>query len=126
MKGFIKQLLTNRLGIILAALNLCYLFSRPFFYATFSFDNTTFCSMHTKHTFTCVLMQYSEPFSSLNLPAVILSIIPDILIQSFSRTYVPVNTNIQIAFFAFSLVLQWLLIGWTAKKIASAIRPKLS
>lgn len=125
MKEFIKQLLTNRLGIILATLNLCYLFSRPFFNAAAPHGDGSICFINHAHKFNCLVMQFSETMFNINIPALFLSIIPDVIIQSFSRTYVPENTFIQIALFAFFITIQWLFIGWTAKKTAFAIQSKL-
>ena len=36
MKKFVKELVTNRFGIVLATLNICYLASRNFVYYAFS------------------------------------------------------------------------------------------
>lgn len=126
MKGFIKQLVTNRLGIILATLNLCYLVSRHFITYDFSHGYGSACQFTKNFNLIGLKMQYSEIMFFLNLPALFFSLIPGGFISSlFSKVCIFEMAQIQIVLLAFFITFQWLFIGWTAKKIASAIRPNL-
>lgn len=126
MKGFIKQLLTNRLGIILATLNLCYMVSSPFFKNLISKGNTGKFSAYVVYENLIINVGSSNIIFAANFPSkIIAAITNNMLILVFPKIGIFGNIFYQLSLFAFFVTFQWLLIGWTAKKIASAIRPKL-
>jgi uncharacterized membrane protein YfcA len=106
MKNFIVNLLSNRFGIVLAALNLCYFVSNSFTaYAHHSFNN------------------FDKIILSLNLPAAVLTVI---LLWFLEFLFPPSYLFLDCLGFGilfFFVALQWLFIGWTAKAIARRIRP---
>lgn len=104
MKKFIIQLFSNRFGIVLAAINLCYLASKA--------GNYRFRPL--------------DPFfASANAPAFISSLfsleIMKIFWQPMSSA---VTTNFIGIFLVFFVTLQWLFIAWIAKTLAAKFRPK--
>ncbi len=106
MKNFVKGLITNRLGIVLAGLNLCY----------FAHDSLKGINQP--------LTNFDKIMLGQNSPALLLTIIPLAAVKSlFSMTMFEFLWG-QFGFitFLFFVTLQWLFIGWTAKKIAQKIR----
>jgi hypothetical protein len=103
MKQFIKNLISNRFAIVLAALNLCYFASNAF-----SFPSGGL----------------SKIMLSLNSPATILTLVSYKVIQFlFSASSIILYRQAGFFVFSFFIILQWLLIGWTAKTIARRIQP---
>jgi hypothetical protein len=107
MKKFIVNLFSNRFGILLAVLNLCY------------FVNKTPVLFNFPRTF------FGKLFLSLNAPALICAgisarISEEFLnVLSFESRYKLISV-----FIAFFIVLQWLFIAWFARTIAQKFRPK--
>ena len=105
MKKFIVNLFSNRFGIVLATLNICYVAARGI--GLFNFlQNPS-----------------AKYFLSLNFPSVIVAGL------SFKITHIvfpeisfEAQTDLKIAFFAFFIVLQWLFIGWLTKILAEKLR----
>jgi len=127
MKGFIKQLVTNRLGIILATLNLCYFVSPKFSANAFltAFDN--FQRFTKGSNFLGASLYYIENLMlNVNFPALGFAAISKYFIKLILWNPNEIAASV-LGFFStlFFITLQWLFIGWTAKKIASAIRPNL-
>lgn len=105
MRNFVRELVTNRFGIVLATLNLCYLAARvasgwPFPYKGFD-----------------------KVMIVLNAPALFLGVPPMATMQfllepSTFRFFEPAFIAV---FFIFSVTLQWLFIAWAARKIAQKL-----
>lgn len=51
MRNFVKSLVTNRFGIVLAALNVCYFVSRKFVPFAFSHGNQDSCAFYHHNIF---------------------------------------------------------------------------
>jgi hypothetical protein len=101
MKNFVKALLTNRFGIVLAALNLCYFVSRASFNINLPSNNFD------------ILM------TILHVPAIALTFIPGAFIHFlFSAPYKFVYYRFAFPVFLFFVTFQWLFIAWAARKIA--------
>ena len=101
MRKFITELFSNRFGIVLATLNVCYLVSRA--------DNP-------------IRQPLDMPFFCANFPsgaAVFLSL-KGIGIFLFDPSYAA--RFLVPAFFIFFVTLQWLFVAWTAKTLAARIR----
>ena len=102
---FAKSLLTNRLGIVLATLNLCYFASISFVRGNFGLSN------------------FDKIMLSLNSPAIILSFIPHKLMHFlFLQADWLTRRQLTYAFLLFFVTLQWLFIAWTAKMIARKLK----
>jgi hypothetical protein len=103
--NFAKSLLTNRLGIVLATLNLCYFAASGFLKGDFSMNN------------------FDKIMLSQNAPAIVLSFVPHQLIH-FLFTDLDWLTlrYLTFAFLLFFVTSQWLFIGWTAKTIGRKLR----
>jgi hypothetical protein len=102
---FIKALLTNRLGIVLATLNLCYFAANDFFNAPTPFSN------------------FDKIMLSQNSPAIVLSFVPYQLIRFlFPQMEWSAFRLLMLAFLLLFVTLQWLFIGWAAKTIARKLR----
>jgi hypothetical protein len=99
--NFAKSLLTNRLGIVLATLNLCYFAGNRFPEGSLSLSN------------------FDKIMLSQNAPAIVISFIPHQLIH-FLFTDLDWFTlrNLTFAFLLFFVTLQWLFIAWAAKTVA--------
>ncbi|HEX8368690.1 MAG TPA: hypothetical protein VF604_09125 [Pyrinomonadaceae bacterium] len=99
--SFAKNLLTNRFGIVLAALNLCYFVSGNFIGGHFSLSN------------------FDKIMLSQNAPAIVLSFAPNRLIHFlFPELDWLSLSQITLIFILSFVALQWLFIGWTSKMIA--------
>jgi hypothetical protein len=105
MKKFIVNLFSYRFGIVLAAINLCYFAGKGIGLFNF-FRNPS-----------------AKYFLSLNFPALIVAhlsfeiahnILPEISFEA--------QTDLKVSFFAFFIVVQWLLIGWLTKIFAEKLR----
>lgn len=109
MKNFVKGLITNRFGIVLATLNLCYFASNGLTGINHPFSN--FDKM--------VLIQ--------NVPAIFFAFIPlQFLKFLFPTSYRFLDREFGFIILLFFVTLQWLFIGWMAKAIARRIQPKIS
>ncbi|HEX8287750.1 MAG TPA: hypothetical protein VF556_07145 [Pyrinomonadaceae bacterium] len=124
MRKFVVDLMTNRFGIVLAALNVCYLVSRKFVHYAFSHGSDE-CFYFKNSIFFWIKSNYAEIMFNINLPAALASLIQSKLTQTiFSDFCFFTDAKIQIVFLAVFITLQWLFIGWMAKTLASAIQPK--
>ncbi|CAN5657914.1 hypothetical protein BH20ACI4_BH20ACI4_10260 [soil metagenome] len=122
MKKFIKELLTNRFGIVLATLNICYLVSRKFVYFTFSHGNQDQCVFYNQSVFYWIQIQFAEKILCLNFPAILAFLIPNEITRIvFSDFCLFTRAKFQIVLLTFFIVLQWLFIGWLSEKIAQKI-----
>lgn len=102
MKKFIVQLFSNRFGIILAALNVCYLVSRG---EVFAYN---------------ALGKY---FISANAPAVSLTVLSLEFLTLFTGRQAPFTEYVMgNILFVFYIVLQWLFIAWFSYALAAKIR----
>jgi hypothetical protein len=101
----VKGLLTNRPGIVLATLNVCYFAAKDFINAPLPFGN------------------FDKIMLSQNSPAIVLSFIPHQIIHFlFPQMEWLTLRQLTIAFLLFFVTLQWLFIGWAAKTIARKLR----
>ena len=123
MRSFVKSLVTNRFGIILAALNVCYFVSRKFVPFIFSHGNEDNCAFYNHQIFSRLHMHCAEIILESNSPAIIAAMFPSKFMQivfpeicSFSQA------KFQVIFLIFFITIQWLSIAWTAKTIARKIR----
>ena len=124
MRKFIVNLMTNRFGIVLAALNVCYFISRNLTGYIFSHGDGDRCVFVKYLVVKGMKFQCPEFMLSINLPALTASVIQGDLTQSFFSDFcVYTQAKFQIIFLAFFITFQWLFIGWTAKTIARAVRP---
>lgn len=107
MKKFIIQLITNRFGIILVALNLCYFVSK----------NNDF-----------VRQPFGKLFLCANFPSAISALLSVEVVKFFSHHLsFPQELAYANFFFVFFCAAQWLFVAWFAKTLAAKIRrPKLS
>ena len=101
MKNFVINLFSNRFGIILAALNVCYFVSK---------ENVTG-------------NLFGKIFVCANSPAAISALLSVEFIKFFSHDLsFPAYYSLADAFFTFFIVLQWLFIAWIAKTLAAKVR----
>ena len=107
MKKFIVNLFSNRFGILLAVLNLCYFVSKT--PVIFNFPRNVFGKL----------------FLSLNAPALICAGISAKISEEFlTALSFEARYRLTSVFIAFFIVLQWLFIAWFARTIAQKFRPK--
>ena len=109
MRNFVKALITNRFGIVLAALNLCYFVSGAAF-ANFKFNIPS-------NNFEVLMRLMHFPAA---LPTVISAGFLNFL---FSAPNNFIYYRFAFPIFLFFVTFQWLFIAWTAKTIAGRIRP---
>lgn len=95
--NFVKSLLTNRFGIVLGTLNIVYFFNQLIYPTQFS------------KTISQVI------FLCMNLPALVASVLPSILIESLFNLSRVAPYQVRIFSFAFFMMAQWLLIAHLAK-----------
>lgn len=102
MKKFIVKLFSNRFGIILATLNLCYFVSK---------GNALFYHPSGKY------------FLCANLPAVISTGLSVEFIRIFLPNISPAaEMTLGNTLFVVFIVFQWLFIAWLARTIAQKLR----
>ena len=102
MRKFITELFSNRFGIVLAALNLCYFASKI----------NSFTTPPTGKFFACA-----------NLPAIVSAALSLEFVEIFTRRLsLPTENALGSAFFGVFIVLQWLFIARIAKTLAARIR----
>jgi len=138
MKKIVVGLLTNRFGIVLAALNVCYFVSREAVRYTFEhihgekevFGNIVLekCFFSGDFFLTLTALHAAKLIELINLPALVLSLFSSKLINTaFSPgTCFFTKAKFDLAFILFFMTLQWLSIGWMAKIIARSIRKNQS
>lgn len=123
MRKFIGNLFSNRFGIILATLNVCYFVSRTYFHRFLE---------HT-HGVNCVVIRefFIFPLNNdihglmlfQNLPAIVFTLIPDALMKTlFPNLCVFTQTKFQMIFFSSFMILQWLFIAWFARTLAGKLQ----
>jgi hypothetical protein len=104
MKNFLVNLFSNRFGIVLAALNLCYFASKIYNFTASPFAKIFVCA---------------------HFPAVALTIFSLEFVKLFVHKISPLaETTLGNIFFAVFVVFQWLFIAWIAKTVAQKFRPK--
>ena len=122
MRNFVKGLVTNRFGIVLAALNICYFVSRkfvPFIFSNGCEDNLIIIRknmIYWINIFSAKIMIY------INSPAIMASIFTDASVNILTDFSALTQVRLQVIFFIFFITLQWLFIAWAAKTIAQQIR----
>jgi hypothetical protein len=104
MKNFIVNLFSNRFGIVLAAVNVCY-------FATKSQNMAD-----VPQTF------IGKAFISMNVPAFISTRLCYEIGKAFLGEFANPVLSVKLFLFASFIVLQWLFIGWVAKTLAAKIR----
>ncbi len=124
MKNFIKGLLTNRFGIVLAALNVCYFLSENTIRLILQHSHGENCLTSSRHILFWMQASFSKLlFADINSPAILLSVLPGKFMQmNFPGLCVFTLAKFQIVFFIFFVTLQWLFIGWLAKIVAGKIQ----
>jgi hypothetical protein len=104
MLNFVKGLLTNRFGIILATLNLCYFVS-----------NIEFMPHHLPSTMT-------KLFICVNSPALMFSILSNAITQTLCYEFFRLNqVDILYVMSMFFITFQWLFIAHLARIIAQKL-----
>lgn len=104
MKKFVVSLFSYRFGIVLAAINLCYFAGKGV--GLFDFLRNP----------------SAKYFLSLNFPALIVARISfEIVHNILPEISFEAQTDLKIGFFAFFIVVQWLLIGWLTKILAEKL-----
>ncbi len=117
MWNFIRSLLSNRFGIVLATLNVCYFLTRDFMTYLFSHEHGVNCLVFENPQ----IMSWVYP-GVLNIPALLASVISsEIVMAIFPNFCAFTHTQIHFLTTAFFITFQWLLIGWLAKTIAQTI-----
>jgi hypothetical protein len=105
MKKFIVDLFSNRLGIALAALNLCCFAAVGFSFFGFMRNSP------------------GKYFLALHLPALAAAAVSFEIVRPFAPDLAyAAQMNVKGGFFAVFLVAQWLLIAWVAKTLAGKLR----
>ena len=100
MKNFVKELITNRFGIVLATLNVCY------------FVSLSSANFRSLRGFDILIL-------ALNIPASTLTFISASIIKFlFSMSYRMIYEQFAFGFGMFLIIFQWLFIAWLARKIA--------
>jgi len=106
MKNFVKGMITNRFGIVLATLNLCYFLSNSYVYTGYVHNG-----------FTKIMIMINSPALLL---AIVSSKIAGALFQDI-RTHG--GARFSIVLMVFFITFQWLFIAHLARIIALKIRP---
>jgi hypothetical protein len=125
MKKFAKELFTNRFGIVLATLNICYFVSNKFISFIFAHPHGENCNFYKKHFLMLYpIFERSPDWGFLiNLPSLIASRFQGFFfLKIFPNLCNLMHMKIQIVFFTFFIALQWLFIAWLSYKIAQKIR----
>jgi hypothetical protein len=101
MKKFIGSLFSNRFGIVLAALNVCYFVSKG--------------SDVTNNLF-------GKIFVCMNFPAAISALLAREFVEIFSHNLsFAAEMTVANIFFAFFIAGQWLFIAWIAKTLGAKV-----
>lgn len=122
MKKFAKELITNRFGIVLATLNICYFFFSKNFFSGFFNNCEENYSLCDRDSFYWINVYCVKLMVSIN------SVITDaaIFISKFLSEVADFSdqTYLQIQIFSFIslMIFQWLFIAWLSYKIAQKIR----
>ena len=106
MKKFMIDLFSNRFGIVLAALNVCYLASKGELF---------------------VYNPLGKFFLGINVPAICSTVLSLEILTLFTGRQTPLTEYMMgNTFFVIYIVLQWLAIAWLAQTLARKIRPTQS
>ena len=109
MKEFIKNLFSNRFGIILATLNLCYFLSNSYIYNGYIHNG------------------FEKIMVMTNFPALLLAIVSSKFVGAlFQNISTHGGARFSIVLMMFFVTLQWLFIGWLSKTIARKIESRRS
>ena len=124
MKKFIASLFSNRFGIVLATLNVCYFLSMNFFQKVFSHIHGESCFISKKFfLFPMILSNTEHLMMTINLPALVSSLFPYLLFRKYLEEICAFSQiKIQFVFFTVFVILQWLFIAWIAKTLAAKMR----
>lgn len=126
MKKFVVDLFSNRLGIVLAALNVSFFVSDKVISRVFEHIHGESCVFFGKLRFISPLMNLNVPDIILiqNIPATIFALISSLGMQQlFPGLCAYTLIRFEIFFLISLVVLQWLAIAWLAKTIAQKFRP---
>ena len=120
MRKFIVDLFSNRFGIVLAVLHVCYFLSRPYFQRVFAHEHGEDCVViRNFFLFPINISNTDDLMIAQNLPAMVLTSFPDHLIKEiFPQLCVYTQINLQIVFFVFFIVIQWLFVAWFARTLS--------
>jgi hypothetical protein len=123
LKKFVKELVTNRFGIVMATLNICYFISTKPIQFIFSHQHLENCFYYREpFLLTFSRSEIANPVLAVDIPSFVLLSFPgDAFLKAFPDLCVFTQLHIQVIFFAFFVTLQWLFIGWIAKKLAKKI-----
>ena len=105
MRKFIADLMTNRFGIVLAALNVCYLASRKFVSYAFSHGNAGECVFYKNNAFLTAKSHFADAMFNINSPAAFASLIQGKFTQLFFPIFVFSRTPNFKSFFLRCLLL---------------------
>lgn len=123
MKKFVKELVTNRFGIVMATLNICWFLSSAPIQFVLSHRNHENC-FYYREPFLLIFSrsEIANPILAVDIPSFILSdFLSDVFLKASPDLCVFTQLHIQVVFFIFSVFLQWLFIGWIAKKLAQKL-----
>src|SRR5689334_505547 len=106
MRKFIASLLSNRFGILLAAVNVCYFAAK------------------TQNMASVAQTFIGKVFISINMPAFVLTrLCYEIGAAFFGEFINPASQfGVKLGMFASFIVLEWLFIAWLAETLAARIR----
>ncbi len=122
MRKFIGSLFSNRFGIVLATLNICYFVSQAYFQRVIAHNHGESCLVLKKFFLFPANNEIYGFMLAQNLPALVLTLIPDYLMKNLSSNLcVFTQTKFQMIFFSFFITFQWLFIAWLAKIIAAKL-----
>ena len=124
MKKFLVELFSNRFGIVLAAINLCFFVSSDVVSRVFEHVHGDTCILfNSRIPSPLVNLQVPDLIMLQNLPALFYSMISSSL---FEKLFPGVCAYTHIRFQVFSLlifiVLQWLFVALIAKTLAAKLR----
>jgi hypothetical protein len=125
MKKFIKDLFSNRFGIILATLNVCFFVSDKVISRVFEHIHGESCVFFGKSRILSPLMnlKISDIILFQNFPAQVFSLFSSECMQKlFPGHCAYTHIKFEIFFLIFFVVLQWLFIVWLAKTIAEKLQ----
>lgn len=124
MKNFVVGLLSNRFGIVLAALNVCYFVSTNMIHVVAEHNHGEGkCVIFYAGILTRLTRGSAELMMNINSPALILSFFPSKFMQiAFHDLCFFTQAKFQIVFILFFVTFQWLFIAHLARLIAGKIQ----
>lgn len=121
MKKFVKELATNRFGIVMATLNICYFLSTRFLHNLFSKKFQAAPFYLNENMFYWLEFYFPKMMININAPAILISSLPTFFVAMVSKIPATIENKLFLAFSTFFVIFQWLFIGWAAKKIAKKL-----